>query len=680
MSQVNGFVGANVREYIFLGTSVNSVMQQLDSGLRQRIAHCMRERHMGVMRLYASHVSLEADACIDLMLSGLRLLDAEGIKAIIVLDDSLGHSGFYVKGTEEFHVEGAYGHLNCQYYQSKSYDGAYRRFVSEMVDATSNHPAVIGYELANECSLSSPTESQCAAFLEYAHMAAAWLRERTDRLLLSGLISTRNVFRDPRPGETESEYARARWDFAVELYSALDAGSVHYYLGDESKSYVDFDIDVFAGIDKPYFVTEFGAAHDYPDRPSAYHQEMLEQRHKGASHVLVWSFSPEREPADEWGISPKYGDYAALCDVIDRANRGVVTPLPVRALRPPTPAVRVSETGGALETPSSRLPAPPMPAERHSVSTVPLVEKLTYLEDLTIPDGTRVVCGQTMETKRWLIRNDGNAAWSGGYRLVHVSGERLGAASEVALPPLGPNETGEVQVDGLVAPHITGPVVSEWRPCSHAGEVFRSKLTIEVVVLPEAATITERFPCPIPGHWGTGWDFGDSVNYTNDGKHHGVDFPAPKGKAVFAISNAYVMFSQMCSECTENMPSVQHHIEAGKDVGNPFSNTAWNWGFGHLVVLRLAWDDLARTAQRALSEVGLEGGYLYALYAHLSSIDARAVKDSLIAAGAKVGEVGETGNADGPHLHFELRAGARGDTWAATNTVLINPLAVTSEY
>ena len=90
MSQVNGFVGANVREFIFLGTRVNSVLQQLDAGLRHRIACSIRERHMGLMRLYASHVSLETEACIDLMLSGLRLLDAE-IKAIIVLDNSLGH-------------------------------------------------------------------------------------------------------------------------------------------------------------------------------------------------------------------------------------------------------------------------------------------------------------------------------------------------------------------------------------------------------------------------------------------------------------------------------------------------------------------------------------------------------------------------------------------------------------
>ena len=126
----------------------------------------------------------------------------------------------------------------------------------------------------------------------------------------------------------------------------------------------------------------------------------------------------------------------------------------------------------------------------------------------------------------------------------------MGAASEVALPALGPNETGEILVDGLVAPHITGPVVSEWKPCTDTGVSFRGKLTIEVVVLPEAASITEPFPCTVPGHWGIGWHFGDIVDYTNDGTHHGIDLLAPKGKPVLALSNAYVMFSQLCSECT----------------------------------------------------------------------------------------------------------------------------------
>jgi murein DD-endopeptidase MepM/ murein hydrolase activator NlpD len=51
-------------------------------------------------------------------------------------------------------------------------------------------------------------------------------------------------------------------------------------------------------------------------------------------------------------------------------------------------------------------------------------------------------------------------------------------------------------------------------------------------------------------------------------------------------------------------------------------------------------------------------------YAHLSSISAR--RGTCLAAGGRVGGVGATGHATGPHLHFEVRLrGAATDPLAA---------------
>jgi len=56
-----------------------------------------------------------------------------------------------------------------------------------------------------------------------------------------------------------------------------------------------------------------------------------------------------------------------------------------------------------------------------------------------------------------------------------------------------------------------------------------------------------------------------------------------------------------------------------------------------------------------LHDFGYEGKPLYSVYAHLGSIDVWPGQH--VEAGEQLGVVGETGDASGPHLHFEVRLG-----------------------
>jgi len=89
------------------------------------------------------------------------------------------------------------------------------------------------------------------------------------------------------------------------------------------------------------------------------------------------------------------------------------------------------------------------------------------------------------------------------------------------------------------------------------------------------------------------------------GFHAGIDLPAPHGAPVSAAGFGTVVFAGF-------HPS----------------------GWGNLVI------------------VGHRFG-LQTLYAHLSAIDVRV--GQFVPAGGRVGRVGATGSADGPHLHFEVR-------------------------
>jgi murein DD-endopeptidase MepM/ murein hydrolase activator NlpD len=100
---------------------------------------------------------------------------------------------------------------------------------------------------------------------------------------------------------------------------------------------------------------------------------------------------------------------------------------------------------------------------------------------------------------------------------------------------------------------------------------------------------------------------GDRFGPRGNKFHPGVDFPAPTGAPVFAAGHGQVSF-------------------AGWDSG----------GYGNLVVIA--------------HPLGVRS-----MYAHLSRIRVR--PGQAVVAGSRVGDVGATGLATGPHLHFELRLG-----------------------
>lgn len=105
---------------------------------------------------------------------------------------------------------------------------------------------------------------------------------------------------------------------------------------------------------------------------------------------------------------------------------------------------------------------------------------------------------------------------------------------------------------------------------------------------------------------------------TQNGKrdpHHGVEFQNPFGTQVHAAGAGTVVF-------------------ADSDKTTKFS--PWNNFYGNVIILQHA------------NEV-------YTLYAHLSSISV--VIGQRVQTGDAIGQVGSTGGATGPHLHFEVRMG-----------------------
>jgi murein DD-endopeptidase MepM/ murein hydrolase activator NlpD len=111
--------------------------------------------------------------------------------------------------------------------------------------------------------------------------------------------------------------------------------------------------------------------------------------------------------------------------------------------------------------------------------------------------------------------------------------------------------------------------------------------------------------CPIQLEWPLALPVGDHFGPRGDGFHPGIDIPAPVGTPVAAAAPGVVVSAGFAPD-----------------------------GYGNRVVLRHA--DGVTT-----------------IYAHLSRVDATLGRQ--VAPGDELGLVGQTGEATGPHLHFEVR-------------------------
>jgi hypothetical protein len=138
------------------------------------------------------------------------------------------------------------------------------------------------------------------------------------------------------------------------------------------------------------------------------------------------------------------------------------------AFNPPTPAANPTAAASPIPT---ELPPTPTPA---------CTNDLTFIEDLTIPDGTAADPGSELD-KRWLVRNDGTCNWDATYGLQLVTGDAMGAVSPQPLYPARAGAEAELRII-FTAPAEAGIYRSAWQPVGPEGAFFGDSVFIEIVV------------------------------------------------------------------------------------------------------------------------------------------------------------------------------------------------------
>lgn len=118
-------------------------------------------------------------------------------------------------------------------------------------------------------------------------------------------------------------------------------------------------------------------------------------------------------------------------------------------------------------------PIPPSP-------TAVCENNLSFLEDITIPDGTLVNPGQKFE-KIWLVSNSGACNWQADYYVRFIDGVALDAEE---IQPLFPSRSGgeaELRII-FTAPVQEGLYISAWQAHSPLGEPFGEVFFVQIVV------------------------------------------------------------------------------------------------------------------------------------------------------------------------------------------------------
>lgn len=105
---------------------------------------------------------------------------------------------------------------------------------------------------------------------------------------------------------------------------------------------------------------------------------------------------------------------------------------------------------------------------------------LTFLDDLTIPDGSIIEPEQSF-VKQWQVQNSGTCDWTKQYSARNISGFSMGADAKQKLPELAAGEIGVLEIT-FTAPPDYGGYYSQWQAHDARGKAFGDDIFVDIVV------------------------------------------------------------------------------------------------------------------------------------------------------------------------------------------------------
>jgi hypothetical protein len=160
-------------------------------------------------------------------------------------------------------------------------------------------------------------------------------------------------------------------------------------------------------------------------------------------------------------------------------------PTPTPFIPPTAPAQLIEPT--LIIQPTQQIvvvqttPLPTVIIPTSTTNPADCINNLTFLEDLTIPDGTFITYGATID-KQWLVQNSGTCNWNSEYRLRYIGGAQLGAPDEIAIYPAKSGTQAIIQIT-FTAPFTDGEYASAWQAFDPNGLAFGDPIFLRIIAI-----------------------------------------------------------------------------------------------------------------------------------------------------------------------------------------------------
>jgi len=122
------------------------------------------------------------------------------------------------------------------------------------------------------------------------------------------------------------------------------------------------------------------------------------------------------------------------------------------------------------------------PGQSQSTPTLPCADGLTFINDLTVPDGSIIQAGASID-KRWEVENSGTCNWEIGYSIRLIAGDEMGAGTQQALIPARSGTRAVIRIL-FQAPSEPGNYRSAWQAYNSQDQPFGDPIFMDIIIEP----------------------------------------------------------------------------------------------------------------------------------------------------------------------------------------------------